>query len=113
MCSWLLIFMAPTVHFLLLIGFFVAADTITGSVKALRIGDFVSKKFLNFVPKFIVFGVGILVAHMIQVQFFPDFPAMKLVAGLIAWGELISIDENIHAISGLSLFKFFINKLKR
>jgi len=108
------IFFYPTAQFLLLVGFFVAIDTITGVMALSKTGElFTSRKFRAFVPKYIAYGCGVLVAHVLQMQFFPDFPAMKIIAGLIAYGELISIDENIHKLTGVSLFKFFIKKLKK
>jgi len=112
--SWIAIYFAPTLEFLLLIGFFVAADTITGVIAAFKSGqEITSKRFRDAIPKYIVYGVGIFVAYVLQKQFFPEFPAMKIIGGLISLGELKSIDENIHKITGLSLFKFFINKLKK
>lgn len=110
--SWIIIYFYPTAQFLLLIGFFVAMDTITGVIALSKTGeDFTSKKFRAVIPKYIGYGVGILVAHVLQQQFFPDFPAMKIIAGLVAYSELISIDENIKKITGISLFKYFIKKL--
>lgn len=112
--SWISIYFAPTLGFLLLVGFFVAADTITGVMAALKTGEEItSKKFRAVIPKYVVYGVGVLVAHVLQRQFFPDFPAMKIIAGLVAYSELMSIDENIHKITGVSLFKFFIKKLRK
>ncbi|HOK59509.1 MAG TPA: hypothetical protein PK432_00850, partial [Candidatus Dojkabacteria bacterium] len=64
-------------------------------------------------PKFIIYGCAVLVAHVLQRQFFPDFPAMKIIAGFVAYSELMSIDENIQKITGFSVFKFFIKKLKK
>lgn len=95
-----------------MVGFFVAADTVTGVMAAIKLGHQVtSKKFRAVIPKYVVYGIGVLVAHVLQQQFFQDFPATKIIAGLIAYSELMSIDENIHKITGVSLFKFFIKKL--
>lgn len=110
---WLIIFFYPAMQFVLLVGFFVFADSVTGAIAANKQGTFNSKKFRSVVPKYIVFGIAVLTAHLIQQVFFHDIPAMKLVAGLIAYGELISIDENIKIITGKSLFTFFIKKLKQ
>ena len=109
--SWLVIYFYPTGPFLLLIGFFIAADTITGVIAA-GLDNFRSRRFVDCVKKYAVYGIGVLVAHVLQIQFFPDFPALKIVSGLIAYSELMSIDENIQKITGFSLFKFFIKKLK-
>lgn len=112
--SWVAIYFYPAFGFVLLVGFFVAADTITGVMAAYKLSEpITSKKFRAVFPKFIVYGVGVFVAHVLQQQFFPDFPAMKIVAGLVAYSELMSIDENIGKITGVRLFQFFINKLKK
>lgn len=112
--SWLCIYFYPVGPFILLIGFFIGADTVTGTIAALRRGEeFRTKRFSDFIWKFVVYGVAILVAHVLQTEFFPDFPGMKIIAGLIAYNELMSIDENIHSLTGVSLFKFFIKKFKQ
>lgn len=114
MLSWVFVYFYPAFEFILLVGFFVAADTITGVFAAMRKGeDVTSKKFRAMFPKLVVYGVSVLVAHVIQQQFFSDFPALKIVSGLVAYSELISIDENIHKATGVSLFKFFIEKMKK
>lgn len=111
---WLVIYFQPTLEFMLLVGFFVVMDTITGMAAAAKNEiELTSKKFRAIFPKFIVYGCAVLVAHVLQRQFFPDFPAMKIVAGFVAYSELMSIDENIHKITGFSVFKFFIKKLKK
>ena len=112
--SWIAIYFSPAFEFILLVGFFVVADTITGVMAALKTGEEItSKRFRAVIPKYVVYGVGVLVAHVLQRQFFPDFPAMKIIAGLVAYSELMSIDENINKITGVSLFKFFIKKLRK
>lgn len=111
---WVVVYFQPTLEFMLLVGFFVVMDTITGMAAAIKTDTpITSKKFRAIFPKFIVYGAAVLVAHVIQKQFFPDFPAMKIIAGFVAYSELISIDENIQKITGFSVFKFFIKKLKK
>lgn len=111
---WVVVYFQPTLEFMLLVGFFVVMDTITGMAAAIKTDTpITSKKFRAIFPKFIVYGAAVLVAHVIQRQFFPDFPAMKIIAGFVAYSELISIDENIQKITGFSVFKFFIKKLKK
>ena len=111
--SWIAIYFAPAGEFIMLIGFFIGADTVTGTIASLRRGEpFSTKRLSDFIWKFCVYGVAILVANVLQTQFFPEFPGMKIIAGLIAYNELMSIDENIHSLTGVSLFKFFIKKLK-
>jgi phage-related holin len=105
--------MYPAAQFILLVGFFIAADTITGVVAANKRGEkLTSKRGSDVIRKFLVYGVGVIVAHVVQREFLSDFPALKIIAGLIAFNELKSIDENIKDISGYSLFDYFIKKLK-
>ena len=111
---WLFVYFYPTFASIFLVGFFVVMDTVTGMAAAFKLGEeLTSKKFRAIFPKFIVYGCAVLVAHVLQRQFFPDFPAMKIVAGFVAYSELMSIDENIQKITGVSVFKFFIKKLKK
>ena len=111
--SWLCVYMYPAAQFILLVGFFIAADTITGVVAANKRGEkLTSKRGSDVIRKFLVYGVGVIVAHVVQREFLSDFPALKIIAGLIAFNELKSIDENIKDISGYSLFDYFIKKLK-
>lgn len=112
--GWLFIYFYPAFEFILLVGFFVLMDTITGVIAAKKRGEIItSKKLRSVFPKYIIYGVSILVAHVVQQQFFPDFPALKLIAGFVAYVELKSIDENIKDATGVSLFKSVITKLKR
>lgn len=111
--TWLAAYFSPVLPFILLIGFFIVADTITGMIAAkYRNEAITSKKFRAIFSKYIVYGIAVLVAHVIQKQYAPEFPALKLISGLVAYSELMSIDENIKVITGLSLFKYFIKKIK-
>lgn len=111
---WLATYFYPAAQYVMLVGFFIGADTITGVVAANKRGEKItSVRFSNVIRKLLVYGVAVLVACVIQKQFFSDFPAMKIIAGLIALNELKSLDENIKDISGYSLFEYFIKKLNR
>jgi hypothetical protein len=97
-----------------MVGFFVSMDTIAAMTAAFKNGEpITSRKFRAIFPKFIIYGVAVLVSHVIQRQFFPDFPATKIIAGYIVYSELLSIDENIEKITGQSMFRFFIKMLKK
>lgn len=111
--TWLAIFFAPAIEMIIAIGFFVMCDMVTAILAAKKTGEEInSKKMRPSIGKFVSYGIGILVAQVMQVQFMPEFPAMKLVAGLIAYIELKSINENIEKRTGLNLFKVVIEKLK-
>lgn len=110
----LVVYFQPVYSVLLLVGFFVTMDTIAAITAAMKKGEpITSRKFRAVFPKFIIYGVAVLVSHVIQRQFFSDFPATKIIAGYIVYSELLSIDENIEKITGYSMFRFFIKMLKK
>lgn len=110
----LAVYFQPTYSLLLLVGFFVTMDTIAAIAAAVKNGEpITSRKFRAVFPKFIVYGIAVLVAHVLQKEFFSDFPAIKIIAGYIVYSELLSIDENIEKITGQSMFRFFIKMLKK
>lgn len=110
----LVVYFQPVYSVLLLVGFFVTMDTIAAMTAAMKNGEpITSRKFRAVFPKFIIYGVAVLVSHVIQRQFFLDFPATKIIAGYIVYSELLSIDENIEKITGYSMFRFFIKMLKK
>lgn len=110
---FLIDFFYPTYQFILIVGFFILVDTVTGALLAKRRGKFTSRGLRRVFPKYLVYGLVILVAYIIERCFFPDFPALKLISGLVAWNELVSIDENFKGLYGFSVFKIFIDKLQR
>lgn len=108
------VYFQPTYSVLLLVGFFVTMDTIAAMTAAYKQGEpITSRKFRAVFPKFIIYGVAVMVSHVIQKEFFPEFPATKIIAGYIVYSELLSIDENIEKITGQSMFRFFIKMLKK
>ncbi len=110
---FLILYLAPTFDTILIIGFFVFCDMITGIMAAKKQGiELTSKKLRPTVGKFISYGIAILVAHVIEQHFIHDFPSLKVMAGLIAYIELKSMNENIEKITGYNLFKTVLNKFK-
>lgn len=93
------------------IGFFLVADFITGIMAAKKRGeDISSKKMRPTITKGIGYMIAILVAHVFQNHFLADIEVLKIVAGLIAFIEVKSLDENFRDITGKSLFKQFLKK---
>lgn len=112
MLTYLVSFFTPLRPWLIAIGIFVVADMITGIFAAKNKGEKIqSNKMFKTIPKFSAYGLGIIVAHVLTLLFIKDFPAVKLVAGLIAFIEIKSLDENIKAITGVSLFSDLIKML--
>jgi uncharacterized membrane protein len=110
--TYLLAFLSPIKWFMIAVGFFVVADLVTGIIAAKKSGlKIESKKMFRTVPKYIAYSIAILAAHALELLFFPDFPATKMVSGLIAFIEIKSLDENLEKITGHSLFGAIIDKL--
>lgn len=112
LCTYVVSFFAPITLWIVAIGFFVFADFVTGLLKAKRNGYKIeSKKMFRSIPKFVAYGIAVIIAQILMVIFEIDFPAVKLVTGFIAFIEIKSIDENIEAITGHSLFGDIIDRL--
>jgi phage-related holin len=103
--------LAPAANLMFAIGFLVVSDFITGVLAARKREEPInSKKMRNSVTKGIGYMVAILVAYLMQKAFIKDFEVMKIVAALIAFIELKSIDENLESLTGKSLFNQFLKK---
>ncbi len=103
--------LAPAANLMFAIGFLVVSDFVTGVLAARKREEAInSKKMRNSVTKGIGYMVAILVAYLMQKAFIKDFEVMKIVAALIAFIELKSIDENLESLTGKSLFNQFLKK---
>ena len=104
-------YFTPAFPMMMAIGFFLLMDFITGIMAAKKRGEPISsKKMRPTVTKGIGYMVAILVAHVFQKNFLTDIEVLKIVAGLIAFIEVKSLDENFRDITGKSLFKQFLKK---
>lgn len=110
---WIASYFAPTFEAVMIVGLLVVCDMVTALVAARKSGEAItSTKLSRTVGKFAVYGVAIVVAHVICRHFLPSFPGLQLVAGFIAFVEVKSIDENIKKYTGFSLFAVILEKLK-
>jgi phage-related holin len=110
--TYLFAFLSPIKWFMIAVGFFVVADLVTGILAAKKSGKKIeSKKMFRTIPKYIAYSIAIIAAHALELLFFQDFPATKMVSGLIAFIEIKSLDENLEKITGHSLFGAIIDKL--
>lgn len=104
-------YFSPAYPMMMAIGFFLVADFITGIMAAKKRGeDISSKKMRPTITKGIGYMIAILVANVFQNHFLADIEVLKIVAGLIAFIEVKSLDENFRDITGKSLFKQFLKK---
>ena len=104
-------FFSPISAFVLAIGFFVIADMVLGSINAKRNNEYSSKQLFRTVPKFIAYSICVICSRIVELLYFPEFPATKLISGLIMYVELVSIDEKVKAITGKSFLKTLTDKL--
>lgn len=106
----LLAFLAPIGTVGAAIGFLLFIDIATGIWASFKEGKAVtSDRFGRSVTKSLVYLIALVVSHVAELYVFEgSIPIVKVVAGLIAGSELISIGENLTRVSGLnfrSLFK--------
>jgi phage-related holin len=104
-------YFTPAFPMMMAIGFFIVMDFITGIMAASKRGEVISsKKMRPTIMKGVGYMAAILVAHVFQKNFLTDIEVLKIVAGLIAFIEVKSLDENFRDITGKSLFRQFLKK---
>lgn len=110
---WISVYFSPVYPLILSIGFFVVCDAITAIIAAKKKGEpFTSRKLRDSVAKFLQYGIAIFVAHVVEQQFLPQFPALKVISGFIAYIELKSMNENFEKSTGTNIFKLLLQKIK-
>jgi len=112
--AWALIYFAPLVPFMLVITAFVGIDYLTGIAAAKKRGEEISsKRRKDTITKTLAYQATIITAFLVEKYFLPDFPALKLIAGFIAYVEVTSIDENTKVITGKSILAEVLNKFPK
>jgi len=104
-------FFTPINPFLLSVGFFIVSDMILGIIVSKKNNEFSAKKLYKTIPKFITYGICIITTRVVEILYFPEFPATKLISGLILYTEMVSMDEKIKVITGKSFLKLITDKL--
>lgn len=83
----------------------IVIDTVLGVMAAHKRGERITSAGLRrVVVKVLVFEAAILAGHIMQSEFMPDIPAVKLIASMIGLTEGLSILENL-AVLGLDVKK--------
>jgi hypothetical protein len=107
--TFLVVYFAPAYPIMIGIGFLVTMDFVTGILAARKRGEEItSKKMRPTIMKGFGYMAAILIAFVMQNIFLTDMEVMKIVSGLVAMIELKSLDENLTAITGKSIFKQFL-----
>lgn len=105
-------FIMPLPLYIVCIGFIVMADYFTGIQAAKKRKERISSdKRFRSVPKFIIYGMLVIIARFMETIFLEGFPATQLTAAFVCYVELTSIDENIKDITGKHFLKGIIDKL--
>lgn len=107
-------FFSPILPAMIAAGFLIAADTLTGVMKAKRKGvKITSRKLSNVITKMILYQLLIISAHVCELYLVAELPFVKLVLGAIALVEFKSILENTSEYLGKDVVKAILEKLGR
>lgn len=104
----LIVFFTPVLTSALWVGLLVACDLVTGIQKAKRNGTYttLSKGIRQSLAKFTSYGIGLIVARVLEHVVFKDsFPALQVVMYALIAGEVQSIRENIKEATGNDILK--------
>lgn len=97
-------FFLPVVPLLALVGFFLFCDFLTAIAAAFKLREgFKLRALLDSIPKAIIYGVVVVVAYVVEINFFKGSNLSKLICGAVALRELKSIDRNCTVVLGKSL----------
>lgn len=104
---------APIKAILLVTGFLIISDLITGVLAAKKRGEAINSAGLRrTVTKILVYNLAVISGFLVETYMISDiFPISKLIAGVISIVELKSILENLNTINGTNIFKVIIEKL--
>lgn len=116
-------FLAPIKALIIIVGLCIAADTITGIMKARKKKEAITSRKLSVViSKMFLYEGAIILFFCIEkfiladfVGYFCDIPLVitKFVAAVLCMIEIMSINENYKAISGISVWSKFKTLLAR
>ena len=116
-------FFLPIWGIVLMIGFAIGLDTITGIWKSIKNGEGVtSRKLSGFISKTFLYESTILLFFMLDkfilndivIEFF-SVPLLttKVVALMLFSVEIVSINENFKAVKGIDLWSIFKSLISR
>jgi len=116
-------FLAPITALIIIVGVCIFADTITGLMKAKKLKQEITSRKLSVVISKLFLYEGALILFFAMEKFiladfigyFCDIPLFltKLLASVLCGIEIMSINENYKAISGVSIWLKFKELLAR
>lgn len=109
----LLAVFAPIKGILLVTGFLIVADLISGVLAAKKRGESITSAGLRrSLTKIFVYNLAVISGFLVEQYMLSSiFPISKLISGLIALVELKSILENLNIVNGSDIFKTVLDKL--
>lgn len=108
----LLSLFAPLETLIYSIGFLVLMDVVTGIWSSVKRGQKItSDRLSRTITKSIVYLLAIIVAHVAGTYVIVDIQIVKVVSGILAAVELLSIYENLTNISGVDFITTIKEKL--
>lgn len=104
---------APIKSVLLVTGFLIMADLVSGIMAAKKKGEEITSAGIRrTLTKLLVYNLAIISGFLVQQYIVDDFlPMTKVIAGVISLVELKSILENLNIVNGQNIFKTVIEKL--
>ena len=108
------VFFAGILTAMIVMGFLIIADTVSGIIASVRAGEpFSSRKLANMASKFLLYQLVIISAHAIDLYMI-GLP-MLLTATLsgLSLIEFTSIVENVDKATGINLWSYIRNVVKR
>ena len=105
--------LAPIKAVLLVTGYLIMADLVSGILAAKKRGDSITSSGIRrTVVKFLVYNLAILTAFLIETYLVANvFPMAKIVSSIIGVTEGVSIFENLNTINGSNIFKKVLDVL--
>lgn len=105
--------LAPIKAVLLVSGFLIFADLISGILAARKRGENISSAGLRrTLSKMLIYNLAVISGFLVETYMVSELlPISKLIAGTISLVELKSILENLNTINGTDIFKTVLNSL--
>lgn len=99
------LFLQPIKSLLITVGILVVVDLCTGLIKAKKKQEEItSRRLRETITKLLAYQVVIILCYMIEKYMLPEIPMSKILSGLIALTELLSVNENLFQITGNPIF---------
>lgn len=109
----LLAVFAPIKAVLLVTGFLIVADLVSGVMAAKKRGETINSAGLRrTLSKILVYNLAIVTGFLLETYMIDSIlPVVKIIGGVIGVTEGLSIFENLNTISGTNVFKKVLDVL--